>query len=329
MICSHCEKEVEEYAQKRDKICGQCYRRMMNNLSRGKKYVMYKDLTEEEKAQIDARIKSYHHKKVDNSVDKMIGTKISENVRIAEQEKLVDKDIEEAFAKKHYKMPKDFSSVKTTFEQLNILLSDYINIYAGAEEIFNKLENDYRHAKEYYATMYCKSNTSTAYALLEKRELWEERHNMILEKRRKIKNMMVEYNLIKDFLEAVNKNTLVKGAFLKALNGLRTTGEVVNNGEYKAEISNLVEDEAFCIGSKAPNPEPKETEKRYFVEVATLYKGSRSQFNRYVVASNAEEAKQKVFDFIESQPQKFKFVCNKKDTKVTEIITPIDTKYCI
>ena len=53
MICSHCEKEVEEYAQKRDKICGQCYRRMMNNLSRGKKYVMYKDLTEEEKAQID------------------------------------------------------------------------------------------------------------------------------------------------------------------------------------------------------------------------------------------------------------------------------------
>ena len=97
----------------------------------------------------------------------------------------IDKDIEEAFAKKHYKMPKDFSSVKTTFEQLNILLSDYINIYAGAEEIFNKLENDYRHAKEYYATMYCKSNTSTAYALLEKRELWEERHNMILEKRRK------------------------------------------------------------------------------------------------------------------------------------------------
>ena len=324
MICSHCEKEVEEYAQKRDKICGPCYRRMMNCLSRGKEYIMYKNLTEAEKTEIDLRLQNY--KKSKNQESKVSNSKCVELANKAKQEELINKDIEEAFNKKGYIIPKDFSSVRGVFEQLDVLLSNYIDKYLNAEEIYNKLECDYRHAKEHYATLYNNDRTGpNSLVYLEKRELWEERHNILLEKRRPVKNVIIEHNLIKEFLASVNSKAEVKNNFTKALINLRTTGQVVHDGEYKAQLSNLVELEDFCIGNKSN----KKQLNKYHVEIVTLYKGSKSQFVRYALAETPEEAKQKVIDFIQSQPDKFKFVWNDRDIRVTKIDTALDTKYCI
>ena len=138
MICSHCEKEVEEYAQKRDKICGPCYRRMMNCLSRGKEYIMYKNLSEAEKTEIDLRLQNY--KKSKNQESKVSNSKCVELANKAKQEELINKDIEEAFNKKGYIIPKDFSSVRGVFEQLDVLLSNYIDKYLNGK--IEKFDNN-------------------------------------------------------------------------------------------------------------------------------------------------------------------------------------------
>lgn len=346
MICSHCNNEVEKYAQKKDKICKSCYQRINNCKSRGIKYIKFIDLPEEEKQKFLNRSKVYNNKennikekkeKVDKKPKEL---KINENTKIIvhktglNEKDIVIKDIENTLKENELKWPKDTTSIVPIFKQLKILLDNYINPYLNVEDVLNKMELDYKHAKEYYSSLYKKrienNDTNDINRIYNMKCVWEERHNILLELRRSIKNVVSEYYAAGIIFTELGKNKEFMEKFNKCYDSLIKMSEILKDGSYKAKVSKLVADEDFCSGLEESNYKGK-VKFRYEVIIKT-YSNSKlvkmqnkfepkisttDRFHRTVWATDEEDAKQQVIDFIKEK--KFSFTYNEKEIIVNKI----------
>ena len=346
MICSHCNNEVEKYAQKKDKICKSCYQRINNCKSRGIKYIKFIDLPEEEKQKFLNRSKVYNNKennikekkeKVDKKPKEL---KINENTKIIvhktglNEKDIVIKDIENTLKENELKWPKDTTSIVPIFKQLKILLDNYINPYLNVEDVLNKMELDYKHAKEYYSSLYKKrienNDTNDINRIYNMKCVWEERHNILLELRRSIKNVVSEYYAAGIIFTELGKNKEFMEKFNKCYDSLIKMSEILKDGSYKAKVSKLVADEDFCSGLEESNYKGK-VKFRYEVIIKTysspkLIKidgkfdpkpSSTDTFHRTVWATGEEDAKQQVINFIKEK--KFSFTYNEKEIIVNKI----------
>ena len=346
MICSHCNNEVEKYAQKKDKICKSCYQRINNCKSRGIKYIKFIDLPEEEKQKFLNRSKVYNNKennikekkeKVDKKPKEL---KINENTKIIvhktglNEKDIVIKDIENTLKENELKWPKDTTSIVPIFKQLKILLDNYINPYLNVEDVLNKMELDYKHAKEYYSSLYKKrienNDTNDINRIYNMKCVWEERHNILLELRRSIKNVVSEYYAAGIIFTELGKNKEFMEKFNKCYDSLIKMSEILKDGSYKAKVSKLVADEDFCSGLEESNYKGK-VKFRYEVIIKTYSNNklvkmqdkfepkisTTDRFHRTVWATNEEDAKQQVIDFIKEK--KFSFTYNEKEIIVNKI----------
>ena len=346
MICSHCNNEVEKYAQKKDKICKSCYQRINNCKSRGIKYIKFIDLPEEEKQKFLNRSKVYNNKennikekkeKVDKKPKEL---KINENTKIIvhktglNEKDIVIKDIENTLKENELKWPKDTTSIVPIFKQLKILLDNYINPYLNVEDVLNKMELDYKHAKEYYSSLYKKrienNDTNDNNTIYNMKCVWEERHNILLELRRSIKNVVSEYYAAGIIFTELGKNKEFMEKFNKCYDSLIKMSEILKDGSYKAKVSKLVADEDFCSGLEESNYKGK-VKFRYEVIIKTysspkLIKidtkfhqkhNSTDTFYRTVCATGEEDSIQQVIFFIKEK--KFSFTYNEKEIIVNKI----------
>lgn len=345
MICSHCGNDVEKYAQQKDKICKSCYQRMNNCKSRHVKYVKFIDLSKKE--QEEFLIKSNAHSKSNKSTKNKIKAKtdvkitkepisyIIENRNIQKvnnidtEKQVVLDDIMNTLKENNLIWPKDTTSIVPIFKQLKILLSDYIRPYLTVEDILNKMELDYKHAKEHYVSAYreavqnSNSNEEINKLFLMK-QMWEDRHNSLLEIRRGIKNVVSEYYSAGILFTELSNNKSFMEKFNKYYNNLIRTSEVLKDGNYKAKVSKLVASEDFCIGIEEPHYKSKIKIKyevivktNSFVKTPNKLCGATKNFVRNVWAENEEEAKQLVIKFIKDN--NFKFTYNKNDIIVNKL----------
>lgn len=338
MICSHCGNDVEKYAQQKDKICESCYRRMTNCKSRGVKYVKFIDLSEEEKQKFLNRSKA-HNKENKEKVEvnkNLKGSKINENANKVviyrtelDEKDTVIKDIENTLKENKLSWPKDTTSIVPIFKQLKILLDNYISPYLNVEDVLNKMELDYKHAKEYYASLYKKcienNNTYDINKIYNMKCIWEERHNVLLELRRSIKNVVSEYYAAGILFTELSKNKEFMEKFNKCYDHLIRMSEILKDGNYKAKVSKLVANENFCLGLEESNYKDK-AKFRYEV-ILKIYSNNKVQdrfksnitnrFYRTVWATDEEDAKQQVINFIKEK--KFNFTYNEKDIIINKI----------
>ena len=324
MICKDCEMEVDKL--NKQGICKQCQTRINQLRYRNKKdgtnkpYVPVKDLKNSNKKEDLIEYKRIMNKrksavkiKSKETTNKVINTQKNQEIKeLLKQEDIVKKDIQETFDRRGAKFPKDCTSILPIFEQLNVLLNNYINPYNIAEEILNEMELDYKHAKEYYSTMYreCLLHKNTNVNIDEikaKKDLWEERHSILLEERRGIKNVLAEYKCAGIFFTELSQDINIKKRFLKYHNNLLNVCNTLSNKEYKAKMSSLVAEEDFCVDLKVDTS--KQGKNKYQVVIITLWRNKRDNFVKNVYAETEEDAMAQVRRYLESDPEKFKFTC--------------------
>lgn len=330
-ICRDCGQIIsdENLFSKKSDICKQCYTRKQNMKSRGKEYIRIVDLPEDERNKIiesRERNKKVGRKKKDknnknnknnqNNLVKAPNSSLSEELEKDRQ--LVLEDITNCIKNSKSKVPTDFISIVPVFNQLHTIFTEYENYIKNminVEDIVNKIEIDYRHAKEHFASLLLDGNLSLdEYNMIyEKKEIWEHRHNILLDYRRDIKNVLTEYKTAGNFFIELSNNKELMNIFNDYYNQLNKANEMIVTGSYKANVSSLVEHEDFCVGYK-PNVRQKN---RYNVTIRTLYGGTYSTFNRIAIAYTPEEAKQQVENFIKSRPNQFRFSWKDEDTRVT------------
>lgn len=320
VACNDCGGHLEKYYNMKHKVCKQCYQRMINCKNRGQNYIKVIDLPENERIKVMNKRKG-GERKITNKKSTIIKTNNLEVKSISEQKELVMKDILQTFEDNKAKWPEDCTSIVPVFKQLNVLLHNYIDIYFIAEDLLNKLETDYMHAKEYYSKIYLDKlkchDLSNIDDIREKKEIWENRHNALLEIRRGIKNVIMEYNNGGSLFTHLSNDESFMKMFEDNYNRILKVESILKECSYKARASKLVEEEDFCIGKKLNIPQ---TKSRYCVVLKTTYKGIRnkSDFTRTVFATDEEDAKKQVSTYIESNKETFKFTYKYKDFIVTK-----------
>lgn len=318
LICDHCGEEVEKYENKSKHICKQCYARMMNANSRNLPYIKLIDLSKEEKEKVLAMRKAHknqNRKKKEKTITKEKEIILSKNP----EKEIVLNEVVETFKEHNIDYPLENTSIIPIFKMMKKLLDNYISPYLVGEDLMNKLEADYRHAKEYYSTMYSNSKTKEEREkYLKSKTTWENRHNAILELRRDIKNVLAEYSQGGVLFTELSKDEAFMEKFNVYYDGLMALEESIEEKHYRAELSKLVADDPeFCLGIKTEvNFEGKS---KYEVIIKTHYGKSTSIFTRMPMASSEEEAKQIAYDFIKSNPDKFKFTFFDKETVVNKL----------
>lgn len=348
-ICRDCGQPIEEIGSNKSGICKACYTRKSNMKHRGQTYVRVLDLPEEERERIlrfrqrnSLNGKKKREKREKNNLLKEKIIKNNNQIKAQEEKQQIenkkddvllselnrDKDLVLADIKNSLKnsgldFPEDFTSLVPIYNQLNTIFNNYekyINNMLNVEEIIHKMEIDYRHAKEHYSSLLI-NNPSNFNDIYIKREIWEHRHNILLDFRRKVKNVLSEYNSAGSFFIELLKNKDLMDNFKDCYKNLMDLNNILNDGNYKARASSLVEAEDFCIGYKTDNFNNKE---KYRVDIKTLYNGNTSFFTRTVVALSKEDAKQQVIEFIKSDPNKFRFTWKDEDVTITKIDTDND-----
>ena len=316
MICKDCGEEVENYYNKSRKMCKKCYSRFQNAKHRNKKYIKLIDLPDNEKSKVISR-RTNNSKTYVNSI-------LDYDMKFYEKQKeAVLNDITKCFEKQEAVFPNDYTSLVNVFKQLHILLDNYIGIYFKAEEILNKMESDYKHSKEHFSSLYFQQisnhNYKEAEKIKEKKLIWENRHNILLEFRRNIKNTIVEYNIAGYLFTDLSNDKEFMKKFKNAMEELNNVSNILSEGKYRSEISDDVAKEDFCYGLKENTDYTGKT--KYLVSIPTLYNGKRNKndFSKTVYADNEEDAKQQVIDYINSDKEKFKFVYKQNEIKVTNL----------
>jgi hypothetical protein len=262
-----------------------------------------------------------------NTIEKISNNVIRSVATSDLQKDIVLKDIQNSFDKNNTTYPKESNPILNIYSIMESLIvnhnKDYIDSCMQAESILTSLEHDYRHAKEYYSSELEECLNAKTYdaekfnAIKEKKRIWEERHNILLEERRKIKYRISEYNIAESIFSDLSKDTSFMFKFKKAGERLHILNIYYDDKKYSAEISDLVREESFCTGFKS-NKSIKENmieqivnpERLYKVTIQTVSKGKIGKFTRSVYAFDEKSAIDKVFKFIDTQPDKFKFdVC--------------------
>lgn len=309
MKCEHCNEEIDKYYNKKYKVCKPCYQRMTNCKSRGLKYIKFIDLSEKEK-QVIINKRNSHKKTIEKELKKFKSSNepkiVIHKVGLSEKDIVLD-DIKQSLAENNLKWPEDTTSIVPIFKQLKILLDGYINNYLNVEDIINKMEMDYRHAKEYYSTEYeraikLQKPSTEVNKLYSQKLVWEERHNALLSLRRGIKNVITEYNNGGVLFTELSKNKEFMDNFNKHYSNLILSNNMSKEVTYKPKASKLVASEEFCSDLEEHDKEIGITKFRYEVIVKTFNRltkvKDKTNFIRNVWAQNEEEAKQSVVNFI-------------------------------
>ena len=225
-ICPDCGQEKELGV--RTGICKQCSARKANAKYQNKPYIK---IINSKNKRNPRKIKIVKDKKEDENVEfKLYSKKIEEEVQ---------KDIDLNLKAKKVNLPKNMS-FGIAFEVIYNAIHgiEGISEYIKAEDVFNKLENDYRHGYE---------NAKTA----ESFDYWSKLYKCLLDKRRDIKTVISEYEAGGYiFKELADNKEFVKG-FDSAYNTYKMVHEMNEKGQYRQRSeSQIVKNSEFCIGKK-------------------------------------------------------------------------------
>lgn len=322
--CNHCGLPIKEWGSKKQKMCMSCYRRFIKAKQNHTEYIPVLVLPEKEKQKIINRRVSHNSDKLSNkkgSTNTIVLNNAS-NVKYQNEKDIVYEDIENSFNSKGIKTSLNNESLLPLFSQLKFLLEHCEDTYKEhfiAEDILNKMELDYKHAKEYYSSTYNQmlDNGDNEYLseVLNKKIIWEERHNILLEYRRNVRNKTNEFRNVGTFLLELANDKKFMDKFYESYGLLVKGDEYVADKNYKAELSRLVEKEDFCLGFKSR----MENHSKFNVSIKTRYLGQTSVFNRQVFAIDEEDAKNQVIKFIQDRPEKFKFTWKSNEIYVTRL----------
>lgn len=322
--CEHCGESVEKYQTRNEHICKSCYNRRNKMRCLGQEYIKILDLPEKEREEtlkrrhliLEGREKAA--KKKDNK-KQIIQTKEKHiNNKNPEKQNVLN-EIIDVFKEQNIPYPLENKSIVPIFRILKGLLDNYISPYLIAEDLMNKLESDYKHAKEFYSTKYSNSvSEQDKEKYLKLKTTWENRHNALLEYRRDIKNVIMEYSKGGILFTQLSKDEDFMTKFNTYYENLMNLADVIEEKQYRAELSKLVvEDEEFCIGFKTEVAQNGKS--KYQVSIKTFYGKSVSTFTRIVWAQSESEAKREVYEFLNNNPNKFRFTFNDKDTVVIRL----------
>lgn len=167
-----------------------------------------------------------------------------------------------------------------------------ISEYLKAEDMFNKLERDYKH---------CYENAKTQ----EKINFWGQAYKCLLDKRREIKVVISEYESGGFIFERMSKDKAFMEEFEQVYEVFKKIHEMNEKELYRQESdSQLVKNEDFCVGKKS------ETNRfglsKYNVHIKSVNPKQES-FSRCVYAKDEKGAIQEVLDFIKAINYKIPF----------------------
>lgn len=337
MKCPDCEMNTDRLVASTG-TCLPCYKRYQNMKYRKIDYIPLKDIkgtTEYNKVMGKRNATIARHKgdkdyKINDKTKKTKKAVISTRTTdikydiVENQYDIVMDDIKKIFSDKGIQWPNDTTSILPVFNQLSVLLDNYISIYLQAEDLLNKTELDYRHAKEYYASIYKKMCMANDYSKIEevkkKKDIWEERHTSLLEIRRGIKNVIAEYNAAGVLFTELSNDKQWMKKFNSYYDSLKKINSIVSQGNYRAEVSHLVSDEDFCFGFKTETS--PEGNKKFNVSTRTLYRGNQSSFSRNIWAKDEKDAVAKFKKYIKDNNINIFF-------KEEDIVVVPATKECL
>lgn len=284
-ICPECGEEKE--IGPRTGICKSCAHKKASAKYLAKKKSV---TTTKEKDNLDSILRK-ELEEIDES--KEIEKQKEKNLYSEEIIKLVKDDIEYNLKMKNISLPKGidfkvpFQVLKTVLDNVNL-----INEYLNAEDIFNKLENDYRHGYEHAKTS-------------EQFDYWSRVYKCFLDERRSIKNIISEFETGGYFFDKLAKDKDFMEQFNEAYNGFIAIRDMNERGTYRqVSDSKLVKNTDFCIGKKTETTH--EGKYKYYVSIRPMNK-NQAVFTRYAIAKSEQEAISEVLNFIKSINYQIRF----------------------
>lgn len=313
MKCIDCLKEIDdkEYYNKNDEgVCKKCRQRKSQIKYENKKFGT-------NKVYIPLRLKKATTKRKKDSVS--ITNKATDETRLysKEIENKVNDDIKKVFDKYGINIKENdaapLSVFMNMFETLLDVKNGYMNNYIKAEDLFNMLERDYQHAFE-------DANTTSK---------MEERSKMfrcLLDKRRNVKNINIQYSQISRIIyEIIDKIPDILDKVHSSNEKLKDIIEKQEGHYYRAEMSELIQEEDFCKGNK---PVGKFGMKKYDVSVPIFNYGNNSagipyDFHRFAYAKDETDAINQVKAFLSEKFPKCTYKPN--DFLAVELYDAIST----
>lgn len=311
MKCVDCLKEIDdkEYYNKSDEgVCKKCRQRKSQIKYENKKFGT-------NKVYVPLRLKeNTQSNKKDSLISLKEGNEIkNEDIELysKEIEDRVTEDIKKVFNKNSINIKETdivpLSIFMNMFEMLLDVKNGYMNNYIKAEELFNMLERDYQHAFE-------DANTIS---------IMEERSKMfkcLLDKRRNIKNINIQYSQVSRIIyEIIDKVPNILEKVRMSKEKLGNIIEKQENHYYRAEASELIQEEDFCKGNKTVE---RVGMKKYDVSIPIFNYGNNStgipyDFHRFVYAKDKIDAISQVKIFLSEKFPKCTYKSN--DFLATEL----------
>lgn len=289
-MCPDCGEEKELGPQ--TGICKRCSTRKSNCKHQGREYVKLKDVDPSKRVQ---RKTVTYTKRVNDetSFNKNETTKLYSK----EIDEIVQKDIDFNLKSKNLKLPQsiDFGLAFTVLSNALDSAND-IDKFFKAEEIFNDIENDYRHAYE---------NAKTS----EEFNYWSQVYKCFLDKRRQIKIVVSEFQSSGYIFKKLYEDNNFLLEFNTAYENYKNVHNFNEEGKYRQKSdSQIVKNADFCVGKKSETNYIGEN--KYNVLIRPNAPSSREPFKTTVYAKNEEIAKNKA---IENMKKANYTMCYKRD----------------
>lgn len=316
MKCTDCLTEIDDkeyYNKSNEGVCKKCRQRMSQIKYENKKFGTNKEY-------VPLRLKKECAPRKSNAVKITKKRKVADNTVLysKEVEKKVNDDIKKVFEKNNITIKdNDIIPLSMFVNMLETLLdvkNGYMNNYIKAEDLFNMLERDYQHAFE---------DADTVERMAERSQMFK----CLLDKRRNVKNINAQYNqisrVIYEILDKVpdilNKVSISKGKLADII-------EKQEGHYYKAEMSELIQEESFCRGTKSPRGLGM---KKYDVSVPIFNYGNNStgipyDFHRFAYAKDKIDAINQVKAFLSEKFPKCTYKSN--DFLAVELYDDITTQ---
>lgn len=313
MKCVDCLKEIDdkEYYNKSDEgVCKKCRQRKSQIKYENKKFGT-------NKVYVPLRLKKTTTKRKKNAVsvknEQIDDTKLYGK----EIENKVNGDIKKVFDKYGISIKENdavpLQMFMNMFETLLDVRNGYMNNYIKAEDLFNMLERDYQHAFE---------DADTVSKMEERSKMFK----CLLDRRRNVKNINIQYNQISRIIyEILDK---IPDMLEKVHISNEKLEEIIKKQEehyYRAEMSELVQEEDFCKGNKSVG---KFGMKKYDVSVPIFNYGNNSagipyDFHRFAYAKDKIDAINQVKAFLTEKFPKCTYKSN--DFLAVELYDAITT----
>lgn len=316
MKCKDCLKEIDDkeyYNKSNEGVCKKCRQRMSQVKYENKKFGTNKEYVplRLKKGYAPRKASAVKTEKKEESVDNTV-------LYSKEIEKKVNEDIKKVFDKNNITIKdNDIIPLSMFMDMFGTLLdvkNGYMNNYIKAEDLFNMLERDYQHAFE---------DADTVEKMIERGQMFK----CLLDKRRNVKNINIQYNqisrIIYEILDKVpdilNKVNISKEKLADAI-------EKQESHYYRAEMSELIQEENFCRGIK---PVGKFGMKKYDVSVPIFNYGNNSagipyDFHRFAYAKDKIDAINQVKAFLSEKFPKCTYKSN--DFLAVELYDDITTQ---